>query len=265
MKRALSSLIENTDVREFKIINIEVEKITESNTQARTYFDENKLSELTESIKKSGVLQPIIVQLLGNEKYQLIAGERRLRASKAAGLKTIPCLVKDVTDKDAAVLGLVENVQRSQLNTIEEALGYKSLKEAYGLNAKEIGLLVGKSRPFIANLLRISNLSQKVQEALKEEKISFGQARPLIVLEQNMQDKLLTEITSLSLNSRQVEERVSVLSGRSSLSEEVLHLKSDLENILGSKVQVKKSGKTFKVNLNFKNIETLKNFIEKLN
>ena len=125
MKRALSSLIENTDVREFKIINIEVEKITESNTQARTYFDENKLSELTESIKKSGVLQPIIVQLLGNENYQLIAGERRLRASKAAGLKTIPCLVKDVTDKDAAVLGLVENVQRSQLNTIEEALGYK--------------------------------------------------------------------------------------------------------------------------------------------
>ena len=264
MKRALSSLIENTDVREFKIVNIEVEKITESKTQARTYFDENKLSELSESIKKSGVLQPIIVQLLGNENYQLIAGERRLRASKAAGLKTIPCLVKDVTDKDAAVLGLVENVQRSQLNTIE-ALGYKSLKEAYGLNAKEIGLLVGKSRPFIANLLRISNLSHKVQEALKEEKISFGQARPLIVLEQSMQDKLLTEITSLSLNSRQVEERVSVLSGRSSLSEEVLHLKSDLENILGSKVQVKKSGKTFKVNLNFKNIDTLKKFIEKLN
>ena len=97
MKRALSSLIENTDVREFKIVNIEVEKITESKTQARTYFDENKLSELSESIKKSGVLQPIIVQLLGNENYQLIAGERRLRASKAAGLKTIPCLVKDVT------------------------------------------------------------------------------------------------------------------------------------------------------------------------
>ena len=133
MKRSLSSLIENTDVREFKVVDIEVEKISESKTQARTYFDEKKLSELSESIKKSGVLQPIIVQLLGNDRYQLIAGERRLRASKAAGLKTIPCLVKDVTDKDAAVLGLVENVQRSQLNTIEEALGYKSLKEKYGL------------------------------------------------------------------------------------------------------------------------------------
>ena len=123
MKRSLSSLIENTDVREFKVVDIEVGKISESKTQARTYFDEKKLDELSESIKKSGVLQPIIVQLLGNDRYQLIAGERRLRASKAAGLKTIPCLVKDVTDKDAAVLGLVENVQRSQLNTIEDALG----------------------------------------------------------------------------------------------------------------------------------------------
>ena len=261
MKRSLSSLIENTDVREFKVVDIEVGKISESKTQARTYFDEKKLGELSESIKKSGVLQPIIVQLLGNSEYQLIAGERRLRASKAAGLKTIPCLVKDVTDKDAAVLGLVENVQRSQLNTIEEALGYKSLQETYGLNAKEIGLLVGKSRPFIANLLRISNLSQKVQKALKEEKISFGQARPLIVLDENLQDKLLSEIISLSLNSRQVEEKVSELNGKSSVSEEVLHLKSNLENTLGSKVQVKKSGKSFKVNLNFQNIEALKKFI----
>ncbi len=265
MKRSLSSLIENTDVREFKIVDIEVNKISESKTQARTYFDETKLSELTESIKKNGVLQPIIVQLLGNESYQLIAGERRLRASKAAGLKTIPCLLKDVTDKDAAVLGLVENVQRSQLNTIEEALGYKSLKESYGLNANEIGLLVGKSRPFISNLLRISNLSKKVQEALREEEISFGQARPLIVLDETLQDKILTEIIRLSLNSRQVEERVSSLNGKSSVSEEVLHLKNDLENVLGSKVQVKKSGKTFKVNLNFQNIETFKKFIEKLN
>ena len=90
---------------------------------------------------------------------------------------------------------------------------------------------MGKSRPFIANLLRISNLSQKVQEALKEEKISFGQARPLIVLDENLQDKLLSEIISLSLNSRQVEEKVSELNGKSSVSEEVLHLKRDLENL----------------------------------
>jgi len=264
MKRSLNSLIESTDVREFKVVNVEILKISESKSQARTYFDPNKLEELSESIKKSGVLQPIIVQQVGNESYQLIAGERRLRASKSAGLKTIPCLVKDVSDKDAAVLGLVENVQRSQLNTIEEALGYKSLKETYGLSAKEIGLLVGKSRPFIANLLRISNLSNAVQDALKNDRVSFGQARPLIVLDHNLQDRLLSEIIRTSMNSRQVEEKVSELNGKSSISEEVIHAKSELENLVGSKVQIKKIGKSFKVNLNFQDFEKLKQFINNL-
>ncbi len=264
MKRSLNSLIESTDVREFKVVNVEILKISESKSQARTYFDPNKLEELSESIKKSGVLQPIIVQQVGNESYQLIAGERRLRASKSAGLKTIPCLVKDVSDKDAAVLGLVENVQRSQLNTLEEALGYKSLKETYGLSAKEIGLLVGKSRPFIANLLRISNLSNAVQDALKNDRVSFGQARPLIVLDHNLQDRLLSEIIRTSMNSRQVEEKVSELNGKSSLSEEVIHAKSELENLVGSKVQIKKIGKSFKVNLNFQDFEKLKQFINNL-
>jgi len=264
MKRSLNTLIENTDVREFKVIEIEIKKISESKSQARTYFDPKKLEELSESIKKSGVLQPIIVQQVGNEKYQLIAGERRLRASRLAGLKTIPCLVKDVSDRDAAVLGLVENVQRSQLNTIEEALGYKSLKETHGLSAKEIGLLVGKSRPFIANLLRISNLSDAVQDALKDERISFGQARPLIVLDHSLQNRLLTEIIRTSMNSRQVEEKVSELNGKSSISEEVIHAKNELENLVGSKVQIKKTGKSFKVNLNFQDFEKLKEFINNL-
>ena len=264
MKRSLNTLIENTDVREFKVIEIEIKKISESKSQARTYFDPKKLEELSESIKKSGVLQPIIVQQVGNEKYQLIAGERRLRASRLAGLKTIPCLVKDVSDRDAAVLGLVENVQRSQLNTIEEALGYKSLKETHGLSAKEIGLLVGKSRPFIANLLRISNLSDAVQDALKDERISFGQARPLIVLDHSLQDRLLTEIIRTSMNSRQVEEKVSELNGKSSISEEVIHAKNELENLVGSNVQIKKTGISFKVNLNFQDFEKLKEFINNL-
>ena len=264
MKRSLNSLIESTDVREFKVVNVEILKISESKSQARTYFDPNKLEELSESIKKSGLLQPIIVQQVGNESYQLIAGERRLRASKSVGLKTIPCLVKDVSDKDAAVLGLVENVQRSQLNTIEEALGYKSLKETYGLSANEIGLLVGKSRPFIANLLRISNLSNAVQDALKNDRVSFGQARPLIVLDHNLQDRLLSEIIRTSMNSRQVEEKVSELNGKSSISEEVIHAKSELENLVGSKVQIKKIGNSFKVNLNFQDFEKLKQFINNL-
>ena len=172
MKRSLSHLID-VDIEKFQIEEVSIGEIIESSSQARKYFDEKLLNELAESIKKNGLLQPIIVQKIDN-KFQLIAGERRLRASKIAGLDTMPCLVKEVSDQDAAVLGLVENVQRSQLNTIEEALGYKSLQDNYGLSASDIGLLVGKSRPFISNLLRISNLSQEVQQALSHEQITFG-------------------------------------------------------------------------------------------
>jgi ParB family chromosome partitioning protein len=125
-------------------------------------------------------------------------------------------------------------------------------------------LLVGKSRPFIANLLRISNLSNAVQDALKNDRVSFGQARPLIVLDHNLQDRLLSEIIRTSMNSRQVEEKVSELNGKSSISEEVIHAKSELENLVGSKVQIKKIGKSFKVNLNFQDFEKLKQFINNL-
>ena len=127
MKRSLSSLITDTNVREFKAIEIDISLINRSDTQARTNFDKEKLSELSQSITKNGILQPLIVQEVGPNEYKLIAGERRLRASKEAGLKSVPCLIKDVSTRDAAVIGLVENVQRKQLNTTEEAAGYKEV------------------------------------------------------------------------------------------------------------------------------------------
>jgi len=176
----------------------------------------------------------------------------------------MPCLVKEVSDQDAAVLGIVENVQRSQLNTIEEALGYKSLQDNYGLSASDIGLLVGKSRPFISNLLRISNLSQEVQQALSDEQITFGQARPLIVLEHDLQNKLLNEIITLKLNSRSVETKVKELSGKIQIDEETLHLQKALEDLIGTKVDVKKNAKGFKVNINFSDKESLSSFLENL-
>ena len=239
MKRSLSSLISNAEIREYKVENIEIENISISESQPRTYFDEKKHIELSDSIRKSGVLQPIIVQHLGEKKYKLIAGERRLRASKHIGLQEIPALVKEVSEQDAAVIGLVENTQRSQLNTIEEALGYKSLQEKYSLNAKEISQLVGKSRPYVSNLLRISNLSIKVQNALKNNSVTFGQVRPLIILEHNLQDSILDEIINLKLTSRIVEDKVNQLQGRSDLDEESLYIQKKLEDQLGSKVLVK--------------------------
>ncbi len=266
MKRSLSSLITDTNVREFKAVEIDISLIKKSDTQARTNFDKEKLSELSQSIIKNGILQPLIVQELDSGVYRLIAGERRLRASKEAGLKSVPCLIKDVSSRDAAVIGLVENVQRKQLNTTEEAAGYKKLIEEYSLETKDIANLVGKSRSYVSNLLRLSKLSSRVYKALQEEAVTMGQVKPIINLEENQQDELLDEILSLKLSSRQVEERVRNISSlNKDIPEEVLHYKNFFEDKSGSKVDIKKNNNKFKVTLNFPTEDELRSFINRIN
>ena len=265
MKRSLSSLITDTNVREFKAIEIDISLINRSDTQARTNFDKEKLSELSQSITKNGILQPLIVQEVGPNEYKLIAGERRLRASKEAGLKSVPCLIKDVSTRAAAVIGLVENVQRKQLNTTEEAAGYKRLIEEYNLETKDIATLVGKSRSYVSNLLRLSKLSNRVYKALQEEVVTMGQVKPIINLEEEEQDKLLSEILNLKLSSRQVEERVRNISGTNkNTSEDIIHYKNFFEDKTGSKVDIKKNKNKFKVTLNFSTADDLKDFINKI-
>jgi len=264
MKRSLSSLITDTNVREFKAVEIDIESIKKSETQARTNFDKNKLSELSQSIIKNGILQPLIVQETGSNEYRLIAGERRLRASKEAGLKSVPCLIKDVSSRDAAVIGLVENVQRKQLNTTEEAAGYKKLIEEYNLETKDIATLVGKSRSYVSNMLRLSKLSTNVYKALQEEVVTMGQVKPLINLEEQQQDLILSEILNLKLSSREVEERVrNISSSTKEPSEELLHYKNFFEDKTGSKADIKKTNSKFKLTLNFSNEDDLKAFIYK--
>ena len=264
MKRSLSSLITDTNVREFKAVEIDISSIKKSETQARTNFDKEKLSELSQSIVKNGILQPLIVQEAGSGEYRLIAGERRLRASKEAGLKSVPCLIKDVSSRDAAVIGLVENVQRKQLNTTEEAAGYKKLIEEYNLETKDIAILVGKSRSYVSNLLRLSKLSSKVYKALQEEVVTMGQVKPIINLEEQKQDELLAEILNLKLSSRQVEERVrSITTFSKETSEELIHYKNFFEDKTGSKADIKKNNKKFKVTLNFPTENALRSFIDR--
>lgn len=266
MKRSLSSLITDTNVREFNALEINITSIKESPSQARTEFNDSKLNELTESILKNGILQPLIVQELDTNKYELIAGERRLRASKLAGLEKVPCLVKDVSSRDAAVIGLVENIQRAQLNAIDESTGFKHLVETYNLESKEIAILVGKSRPYVSNSLRLSKLSSKVINALKSGDVTMGQIRPLINLSENLQEKILDEIKLLKLSSRQVEDKVrSINTSEPSSDQTTMFYKNYFEDKTGSKVEVQtKSGK-FKVILNFNSSEALKTFAEKIN
>ena len=264
MKRSLSSLITDTNVRAFKAIEIDISSISKSETQARTNFNKEKLSELSQSIIKNGILQPLIVQEVGQDEYRLIAGERRLRASKEAGLKSVPCLIKDVSSREAAVIGLVENIQRKQLNTTEEAAGYRRLIDEYNLETKDIATLVGKSRSHVSNLLRLSKLSSSVYQALQDEVITMGQVKPIINLEEEQQDKLLSEILNLKLSSRQVEERVRNISNINiETSDEIIHYKEFFEDKTGSKVDIKKNKNKFKVTLNFSSEKNLKEFINR--
>src|SRR6056300_1283961 len=247
MKRSLSSLITDTNVREFKAIEIKIESIQESSSQARTEFDDIKLDELADSIRKNGILQPLIVQEIGENQYELIAGERRLRASKLANLQKIPCSIKDVSSRDAAVIGLVENIQRAQLNAIDESIGFKHLSEKHNLDPKEIGLLLGKSRSYISNSLRLSKLSDKAINALKSNQVSLGQ------------------IIHLNLSSRQVENKVRDLnSSEPSSDETTLFYKNYFEDKTGSKVEVHNKKGKFKVVLNFNSADAIKDFVEKI-
>ena len=263
MKRTLSDLITNSDTKDLLVRNVNINSINESQTQARKKFDQKKLEELRDSISKNGILQPLIVQKLENNKYELIAGERRLRASKMLKLESVPCLIKDVSQRDAAVLGIVENIQRSQLNSIEEALAYKNLKENFDLTNDEIGFLVGKSRPHISNMLRISNLSPNSQNALTNEEVSFGQIKPIIVLEHGIQDRILEDIISLNLSSREVEEKVRQLNNVKA-DQESFHYKELLENLLGTKVLFKKNKNKTKITFTLNSKEELDSFINKI-
>jgi ParB family chromosome partitioning protein len=173
-------------------VKVPVASIRKSPWQPRHQFEADALAELVASVKERGVLQPLLVRRLGDG-YELIAGERRLRAAGEAGLAEIPVIVMEVTDREALELALVENLQRSDLNLIEEAEGYRTLAEKFGLTQDEIAGRVGKARPTVANALRLLELSDKVKQLVAERRLSPGHAKALLGLEIPREQELLAE------------------------------------------------------------------------
>ncbi len=266
MKRDLRSLVGDQETLVFETKLISLEKIKESPTQARTQFNTEDLNGLAESIRSNGILQPLVVQIAQDNTYKLIAGERRLRASKIAGLKEVPCVVKDVSKRDAAVMGIVENIQREKLSPVDESQGFRKLIEDYGLNITEVGLLVGKSRPYISNSLRLSGLIKEIVDGLSSNEVKVGQVRPLISLSEDLQKEVYKEIRLLNLSSREVEEKVSNLSlnKANGNDEELLHAKRILEDFFGKPISIKKRGSGGKIEIGFSKKEDLKSILEKL-
>lgn len=254
---------------------IRVESIEVNPNQPRTVFDEEALRELAESIKTYGLIQPITVRPIANGKYQLISGERRLRACKMAGLQEVPAYVRTIDDLQSIQMALVENIQREDLNALEIALSYQRLIEECGFSQEEISTKVGKNRSTITNYLRLLKLSRNTQIAVRDNQITMGHARALVILENDkVQEKVLKQVLEDELSVRQTEALVKKYSGdfkpqktkiKITLSDEVNNFAISLSKKLNAKVNVSKdlSGKG-KITIPFVSDEDLKQIINKL-
>lgn len=208
--RGLSALLgeDTTKLNGEELLNIDLDLIEPNSEQPRTRFNEENLEELAQSIKANGIVQPIIVRRR-DAKFQLVAGERRWRAAQRAGLQNIPAIVKEISDDKLLELALIENIQRQELNAIEEAKAYKNLIETIGLTQEMIAERVGKNRTVITTVLRLLKLPKNIQKLIEEEKITAGHGRALLMTDdENSQNRIAQMIVEMSLSVRETEKAV---------------------------------------------------------
>lgn len=258
-----------------EIIELPLDKIKPGACQARQEFDQEALSDLAASIIAHGVMQPVVVRPTGEGFYELIIGERRWRASQMASLLTIPCVVREVDDRVCSEMMLVENIQREDLNPIEEAYAYSRLKEEFQLTQEEIASRVGKSRPFIANSLRLLQLPERIQGLLLQGKLSVGHGKVLLgVSDRKQQMKLALEIAEKDLTVREAEKAVLRLlkqekeQSRQTKAKEPDYETADTEDrlrqLLGTKVKIKKGRRGGKIEIDFYSCDELERLLEYL-
>ena len=257
------------------VAELNIDFIEANPFQPRTDFDETALNELAESIKIQGVIQPVTVRKMGRDKYQLISGERRLRASKMAGLKTIPVFIRVANDEQMLEMALIENTHREGLNAIEIALSYQRLIEECNITQEQLSEKVGKDRSTVTNFLRLLKLPPEVQVALRDGHISMGQARAII----NIDDKtkqliILKEIIDKDLSVRQVEELVRSLNTKNVkakkqkdvLPESFIYTMDSLSKSLNTKVKINRNSKgKGTLTIDFKNDEDFERLIAIIN
>ncbi len=253
--RGLDSLLMENSMDETssaQAVKLNLMDIEPNKEQARKSFDEDALSELADSIAQHGVLQPLLVRPLIGGGYQLIAGERRWRASRIAGLTEVPVIIKDLSDTEAAVISLIENLQREDLNPVEEALGFASLMKDFDLTQEEAAQKVGKSRPAVANALRLLKLPEKVLDMVRENKLSAGHARALAAISDEKTVISAAElIIEKGLSVRETEKLVKTLTAEKKEAKKATQratffdeVELSLNNSLGRKARVvTKNGK----------------------
>lgn len=242
---------------------IRLEKLQRGKYQPRIEFDEAALNELAESIKAQGVMQPIVVRSISADQFEIVAGERRWRASQIAGLDSIPALVRDISDETAIAMALIENIQRENLNPMEEARALKRLQSEFDLSQQEVANAVGKSRPVIANLLRLLSLEPGAAELLESGKIGAGHAKVLLALEGSQQVMAARKVAEATLSVRQTEALVkALLNPRDSELEvktdpDIDRLERKLSEQFGTKVSIENKNGRGRLIIQYSNLDVL--------
>lgn len=272
--RGIEALI-SQDLRESvseteRVKDLDIERIDPNPHQPREHFDGEHLNELAESIRQNGVLQPIVVRHVEN-RYELILGERRLRAAKLAGRATIPAIVRDVDDADSLRHALMENLQREDLNPMEEARGYQALKDGFGLAVGDIAAMIGKNRSTVANSMRLLNLPEIVRTLIVEGKLTAGHARALLSIEgEAAQIEWARKIVSESLTVREIERtapgkpRTKKRRGLRNISPQIQAIEDAIETHLGTRAKITPRGKGGILWIEYYSDEELESVLEKM-
>lgn len=262
----------NEKTQETGVFEVDIDKIEPNKNQPRKIFEENALEELAESIKEHGVIQPIILKKI-NSGYEIIAGERRWRASKIAGIKKIPAVVKNIDDLKAFETALVENLQREGLNPMEEAKSYKRLIEEFSLSQEEAAKKVGKSRSVVANVMRLLNLDERVQIFISENKLSNGHGRALLgISDNNIQFETAEKIIQEELSVRETEKLVKKITENNNKDKKekrkikfntnnYKYIENDLKSIFGTKVKLSNNKNKGKIEIEYYSDEDLDRLI----
>ena len=255
------------------VSQISVDDLAPGQYQPRTKMHKSTLEELAQSIKEQGVLQPLVVRSLASGRFEIVVGERRWRAAQLAGINSVPAIVRDLNNDETAKIALIENIQREDLNALDQAKGLMRLQREFNLSQEELGSAVGKSRSSVTNLLRLLNLSTEVQVLLEEGKIEMGHARSLLTLNDDQQLALANRVINESLSVRQCEALVAEVSNNKTKTSKktkasdpnTSSLERELSEIFGSSVEIRhnKNGKG-KLIVNFNNLDTLQGILDKI-
>lgn len=275
--RNLSSMLSQTTLKKVQsesrdeLRNLPLDVITPGRYQPRSVFDEEKLAELADSIRSQGVVQPIVVRPTGDDQYELIAGERRWRAAQIAGIDVIPAVVRDVPDEVSVAMALIENIQREDLNPLEEATALRRLIDDFQMTQQEAADAVGRSRPAVSNLLRLLELMQEVKDMIDMRRIEMGHARALLSLDDKLQVQAAREVVRKQLSVRETENLVRRLQqsmkkkGSRRIDPDILRLQNSVSEQLGARVKIQHqaSGKG-KLVINYNNADEFEGILERL-